>query len=607
MNLPNIPLPGGGPMAAPPDIMRVTARDPWDVAADFFEPPPPYATDLKLWGQDRLGEFYWSKQEEIGNSLQTERYTAVKSCHDAGKSFIAARAIAHWIDTHPEGEAFVVSTAPTNAQVAAILWREIGRAHKRAAEIVAANQKGKPMVGRIVSAGYPQWKLSDGELVGYGRKPADYSQSAFQGIHARYVLIVLDEACGIDRALFDSVDALATNENARVLAIGNPDDPGSHFAEVCKPDSGWNVIRIDGLRTPNFTREAVEWLDCRQCQKAGNTKTLLQRLFEEEGITYTNEVVPDALRPMLLSPLWVEERLHRWVGRVEGNRQISELAAQSSLFTSKVRGLFPDSNTEGVIPLGWVERAMDRGRELANSGEVPVGRKVLGVDVADEGEDETTIAIRRGASIMEIRSYPNGDTMETTGRVVMALDEAHAFAVVDVIGVGAGVVARLREQKQKVSAFNAAKSAADKRDQTGEFKFTTMRSWAWWHLRELLDPSNGFNITLPDDEMLKADLTAPRWSVLSGGRIQIESKKDIRKRLGRSTDKGDAVLMAFTTDSFVPSTSPDGDDGVSWWGTPEQRPETGDAAVDNLQFDGAVELDRWLSDADTMGDPNSWQ
>lgn len=602
MNLPRIPMPGGGPLAAP-DIMRVQAADPWEVAAGYFEPPPPYGADLKLWAHDRLGEFIWSKQEEIANSLQTERYTAVKSCHDAGKSFIAARAIAHWIDTHPEGEAFVVSTAPTNAQVAAILWREIQRAHKKSAAIVEQNGTGKPITGKIVTAGYPQWKLGDGELVGYGRKPADYSDSAFQGIHARYVLIVLDEACGIDKNLFDAVDALATNENARVLAIGNPDDPSSHFASVCKPDSGWNVIRIDGLRTPNFYREAVEWLDCRQCRQAGSDKTLLQRLMEEEKIPYTTEEVPDGLRPMLLSPLWVEERLHRWVGRVEGGKSVAQLAAQSSLFTSKVRGLFPDGNTEGVIPLGWVERAMDRGRELAASGQIPEGRKIVGVDVADEGEDETTLAIRKGMAILDIRSYPNAETMETVAYTQAALNEPHAFPVVDVIGVGAGVVSRLRELKVPVMAFNAAKSAENRKDKSNEFGFTNMRAWAWWHLRELLDPANGHDVALPDDEMLKADLTAPKWSVMSGSaKIQVESKKEIRKRLGRSTDRGDAVLMAFATDSFVPT---EGGDGVSWWGAQDGRSK--DPEADPWDFDGEQMLTNWLESTDSWGDVDTWQ
>lgn len=560
------------------EVSPVTV-DPFEFAAIMYEPPPPYHKDISLWGHDKLGEYYWSSQQEICNSILAERYTAVKSCHDAGKSFIASRIVAWWLDMHPPGSAFVVTTAPTAAQVSAILWREISKAHKKG-----------DLMGKITTAGYPQWKLADGELVGYGRKPADYDQSAFQGIHADYVLVIVDEACGVEANLFNAVDSIVTNSESRVLAIGNPDDPTSHFAEICKPDSGWNVIRIDGLRTPNFTKENVEYLYCSQCQKQGNSKTLLQRIMEEEGIAYNEEEVPDDLRPRLLSPIWVEERLHRWVGSVREDDLVSGVAAQSSLFTSKVRGLFPDSNTEGVIPLGWVERAMARGRDLADSGQVPAGRKVVGVDVADSGADETCLAIRRANSILEIRKYPNVDTMESTGYVTAAINEPHAIAIVDAIGVGAGVVSRLRELKMAVRAFVASKKAEGKKDATGEFTFTNMRSYAWWHLRELLDPSKNSTVTLPDDEMLKADLTSPRWKVLSGGKIQIELKTEIRKRLGRSPDAGDAVVQAFIVDSF----EVDGDvarGGVAtWWGgrmVPESRV---------MDFDGDSELDMWASD-----------
>src|SRR4051812_2227197 len=135
-----------------------------------------------------------------------------------GKSFIASRIIAWWIDSHPVGEAFVVSTAPSAAQVSAIMWREVAKIHRAA-----------DLEGKINRAGYPQWYIGP-ELVGYGRKPADYEQSAFQGIHAKYVLVVIDEACGVPRHLYDAIDALVTNQNCRVLAIGNPDDAASHFA-----------------------------------------------------------------------------------------------------------------------------------------------------------------------------------------------------------------------------------------------------------------------------------------------------------------------------------------------------------------------------------------
>lgn len=537
---------------------------------DEFKEKPAYDRDPVRWGKDKFGVYLWGKQREIMNSLLTERYTAVQSCHDAGKSYTAAFAVDWWIDVHPLGEAFAVTTAPTAAQVSAILWREILKMH---------NKGGLP--GRITTAGYPQWKLDDGELIGYGRKPADYSDSAFQGIHAKFPLIVLDEACGIPSSLWNSVDALATNEYARVLAIGNPDNPSTQFREVCKPDSGWNVIRIDGLRTPNFTSEAINRLVCKECLKAGRHESMISQLFREERIAYNNEPVPDALRPMLLSPAWVEERLHRWVGRPSPGITISSMASKSALFSSKVRGTFPESSIEGIIPLGWVQEAQNRWTDWAARKTKPAGRLVVSADIARQGSDETGIAIRRGLVVEEVRKYRLADTMETTGRVAGLLNEPDSISVVDVIGVGAGVVDRLREQGLPVIAFNAAKTGRKLRDRTGEFTFKNHRAAAWWNLRELLDPARGSQIALPPSEMLAADLTAPTWRVLSGGVIQVEPKDDIRKRLGRSTDEGDAVVGAFWVES-TGATDTDDVDRVSWTEPGED-----------------LSVERWLSNATT--------
>lgn len=535
----------------------IVIKDPVEYAAEHFDPKPDYDADPARWGREELGEFYWSMQVKILQSLAKIRYTAVQSCHDAGKSFIAARAMLKWLDQYDPGEAFVVSTAPTSAQVSAILWRELQKAHGKGS-----------FKGNITTAGYPQYKIG-GELVGYGRKPADYATAAFSGIHARYVLVIIDEACGVDEALFNQIDALVTNANARVLAIGNPDDPTSHFASICKPGSGWNVIRIDGLATPNFTQEGVEWLECTQCQQDGRTRPLLQDLYETEGIPYADEYVPDGIRDLLLSPLWVEERLHRWVGVPSEAQTISELASKSSLFVSKVRGLFPESSNEGVIPLGWVELAMARWREWRDSGSksLPVNeRHVLGADIADSGEDQTVVAFREGPILRELRGYRSGDTMETVGHIKASMSNRPGSTVIlDSIGIGAGVLARLREMGVSSSGFVASGSAKGLKDKTGEFTYTNLRAAAWWRMRELLDPSQpgGSKIMLVDSETLKADLTSPRWKVMSGGSIQIESKDDIRKRLGRSTDEGDAVIMCFWQGRGTVDTSSQG--ALSWW------------------------------------------
>lgn len=580
-----------------PDLVPVDA---FAYAASLFADTREYSNDPHGWVQEHLGEFIWSKQQEVLDSLKAERYTAVPSCHDAGKSFIAARAAAWWIASHPPGEAFVVSTAPTSAQVSAILWREIRKAHK----------KGN-LIGNITSAGYPIWKI-EGEEVGYGRKPADYSTAAFQGIHARFVLVILDEASGVDKTLYDAVDALATNEYARVLAIGNPDDATSHFAEVCKPDSGWNVVHIDGLRTPNFTRERVLAVDCGQCRRIGRERPLLADLYEVERIPYSEEVIPDAVRPMLLSPLWVEERLHRWVGRAEDPKSLAVQAANSSLFTAKVRGMFPSSSTEGVIPLGWVERAMARYRDWVSAGRPDLpGRTILGVDVARGGADETCVATRTGMAIWRLDKYPQADTMETTAYVQAKLNAYRgelawtARAIVDTIGVGAGVYDRLRESNSPAEPFTASQSGSHITDRSGEFSFTTLRSAAWWNLRELLDPSRRNDVLLVDDEILKADLTAPRWRVLSGqqAKIQVEVKDEVRKRLGRSTDSGDAVVMAFF-DEIGAMDAPGEPRAVDWYEQSEQHLMTPERWVDDrdgwainpevgLGWDG---LGKWLQE-----------
>jgi hypothetical protein len=143
-----------------------------------------YMADPELWVSERLQQAVWSKQRDILLSVRDHRRTAVHSCHGIGKSHVAALAISWWLDAHPPGEAFVVTTAPTTAQVRAILWRYVRRFHKSV---------GLP--GRVNQT---EW-LIDEEIVAYGRKPADQDESAFQGIHARYVLVVIDEACHDDQ------------------------------------------------------------------------------------------------------------------------------------------------------------------------------------------------------------------------------------------------------------------------------------------------------------------------------------------------------------------------------------------------------------------------
>jgi hypothetical protein len=291
-------------------------------------------------------------------------------------------------------------------------------------------------------------------------------------------------------------------------------------------------------------------------------------LLEQEGIPYSTEPVPEPLRKGLISALWIEERLHRWVGAPTASENIAVKAAKSPLFTAKVRGLFPDSATEGVIPIGWIERAIDRWRDyVERPGHELPGRRIVAVDVARFGEDETVIGIRQGPALsppgQPIQRYVGIDTMQTVAHAQPKLDHPQAFAVVDVNGLGAGVVDRLRQLGYSVIAFNASANSG-RTDRLGEFSFKNDRDAAYWRLRELLDPAFGSTVMLPDDDTLRGDLAAHQYKVLTGAKIKIEPKENVAKRLGRSPDVGDMVVMAFWVDGTPVNTSPD--NGAVPWG-----------------------------------------
>lgn len=243
-----------------------------------------YVDDPIGFVRDVLHESPWSKQREVAESVRDNRHTGVRSSHATGKSFIASRLAAWWLSAHPPGSAFVLTSAPSFPQVRAILWREINRAHKRGKLRGSTNQT--------------EWWI-DGEIVAMGRKPADYDEDAFQGIHARYVLVILDEACGIPEQLWTAAETVTTNKDCRVLAIGNPDTPLSAFKR--RLDSPiWNTIHIDGLESPNFTGEIIS----------------------------EDPEVDAAIKAQLIDHTWVEERREEW-------------GEDSPLFESKVRGNFP--------------------------------------------------------------------------------------------------------------------------------------------------------------------------------------------------------------------------------------------------------------------------
>lgn len=197
----------------------------------------------------------------------------------------------------------------------------------------------------------------------------------------------------------------------------------------------------------------------------------------------------------------------------------------------------PDEAFQGASEQSFINPRLVQIARKCDAPE-PTGPKLLGVDVARFGDDMTTFAYRQGRKVTKIDSVAKRDTMEVAGLVKLQLDSGIDYAFIDVIGVGAGVVDRLREMGYgaKVIAVNAGESALNEavyRNKRAEM-YGVLRDW----LKE--QPSQ-----LPDDDALQADLCVVRYKYTSNSQYQLESKDDLKKRLRRSPDKGDAVALTF--------------------------------------------------------------
>jgi hypothetical protein len=218
-------------------------------------------------------------------------------------------------------------------------------------------------------------------------------------------------------------------------------------------------------------------------------------------------------------------------------------ALPEPLRSQMLRGDFKagrDDDPWQVIPTEWVRLAMDRWQPRERKGVMTA----MGVDVARGGRDYTVLSTRHGNWYDELQAYPGNTTPDgptTAGLVVSKVRDGCSIHV-DVIGVGAAVFDFLEVNRVNVTGVNVAEGS-EEYDKSGRLGFINKRAEIAWKFREALDPSGDEAIALPPDEDLRADLCAPRWKVTQRG-IQVESREDIIKRIGRSPDRASAVLLA---------------------------------------------------------------
>jgi hypothetical protein len=229
-------------------------------------------------------------------------------------------------------------------------------------------------------------------------------------------------------------------------------------------------------------------------------------------------------------------------------KMIEQYGEDSTVARVEVMGEFPKADDDTVIPMDLIKSAIDR--DVALAANEPI---IWGLDVARFGGDNSALCIRQGNHVMDITSFKSMDLMQLCGVIKNKYDDCTAIErpqeiLVDVIGLGAGVVDRLAEQNLPVRGINVAEAPSTKKN------FLNLRAELWFAIKDYLTQRD---CRLPVDDDLVAELAAPMYKYTSTGKIKIESKEEMRKRGIKSPDKADALAltMASSAASFGGSTS----------------------------------------------------
>ena len=433
-------------------------------------------------------------QKRILRRFVIEKRLSVRALHGVGKTALAAWIIIWLMCVFPEEtDVKVVTTASAWRQLEKFLWVEIKKWVYKAdfEKINIVVRPGRELLGL-------SFKLKNKEAFA----AASDRPELMEGAHATVLAYIFDEAKAIPPPTWDAAEGAFSQagldgHEAYAFAISTPGDEAGRFYDIQSGKPGYE-----------------DW---------GNDHVTLE----------------EALECGQVSQEWVDRRKAQW-------------GEDSVVYIRRVKGQFASSASTSVIPLSWVEASNERWLAWMDNEdeeeflEWDKSEEAIGCDPARFGDDKTVIARMKKFILTSLERMAKYDTM-AVANYVADIDVLKDKAVaVDVIGLGAGVVDRLREKGHPVFGVNVSE-ASNWTDISGELFFADLRSALWWMLREYLDPDmpRGFHINLPPDDDLTTELISPSWDETGRGVIKVESKTQIRKRLGRSTDSADATILAM--------------------------------------------------------------
>jgi hypothetical protein len=462
-------------------------------------PPDPehYRLDPIGWARDALGvdprTFRWSAYggaydthvwdgdvdplAKILEALARGEWVGVESGTGTGKTFLAA-VIMLWFLENFKGSK-VVTTAPREKQLHEHMWQETGKFWPR-----FAKRRPQAELKQLKLRMEPPGESWSAVGFGVGVGADEESATKAQGFHEAYQLIIVEETPGVKPAVMTAFEQTSTRPRTNlILALGNPDNQLDPLHLFCT-SAGVTHIRISAYDHPNVVLE-------------------------------NDDVVPGA------------------VTRASIDRREKKLGTASPLFQSRIRGISPAEAADALIKLTWIREAAAR--------VLPDGPPALGVDVANSvAGDLAALASGRGAMLMEVDAFPCPDANRMARERVaprIAAGLPAAAVGVDGIGVGAGAVNELLRLGHRVTNIQSGGAPVPRPGDVEQY--LNLRAQMWWLLGQDLQHGHIGGPAFTDPE-LQTDLTRVRVGTRNG-KIFVQAKEDLRKLLGRSPNKADAV------------------------------------------------------------------
>ncbi len=422
-------------------------------------------------------------QEEVLGDLAQYSKISVRSGQGVGKTALEAGAIIWFLVCRPYSR--VIATAPTMQQLYDVLWAEI------------AKWLDKSLVKDLL-----KWTKTKVYMVGDDKRWFATAKTAtkpenMQGFHEDHMLIVVDEASGVADPIMEAILGTLTGKDNKLLMCGNPNRLEGVFYDSHNGDRDkFHTHKVSSMDSKRTSRENIEML-------------------------------------------------------------LNKYGRESDVARVRIFGDFPKGALDSLISLETVECACGctlPEKEIETSNILHIG-----CDVARFGDDKTVITPRIAGKIYQFKKYSKKSTMETAGNVILMCKEymkkypklKKCVIKVDDTGVGGGVTDRIREVVAEESLPYSVIPVNNGASATDEY-YANLGSQIWGLLRDALEENfshmiQGESVTLemPNDAEMIKQLSSRKQKITSKGKIQLESKDDMKARGLGSPDIADSVTLAF--------------------------------------------------------------